>query len=134
MSTSIDFLSLEDAENVVGNKLGMFFVAHTYAVLIGTNADSMDSVNGTDTVHMAGVYPQLETSSTAKLSRNSQYCVFIRLFERDSTTSPWREITDQFVTKNWSNCYCTTIQLPDVLRLVRDGKMEVLKECLKFGG
>lgn len=134
MSSSIDFLAFEDSACPFSDKRGMFFVYHTYGVLLTTATDSLEAVTGSDTVNMVQLFPQLETSSTAQLSSNGQFCVFIRLFERDSSSLPWREITEQFVSKNWTNCYCSVIQLPDVLRLVRDGKIEVLKECLKFGG
>lgn len=69
-----------------------------------------------------------------KSDKASQYSSLVSIYERDNLADDdgWRRVE---LTHNEQSAgfYVSNDAIPDALRLVRDGNIEALRECLRFG-
>lgn len=69
-----------------------------------------------------------------KSDKTSQYSSLVSIYERKDLTDDhgWKRVE---LTHNEQSAgfYLSNDAIPDALRLVRDGNIEALRECLRFG-
>jgi len=131
--SSIQFFTVEDNDTMFSQSLFATYGKH--GVLIQRRCSEMSTMSDEDREFVRALFKD-EFNQDMTLRYSDEYSVYVRLFERDNCDDPWREITAQFTSRSYYSrgIYVNYSQLPDVLRLVRDNKLEALKECLCYGG
>lgn len=119
---------LDTADNL--HDTGLFYAGYNYALYIPNGVPSTfsepEDLNGWNSVR-PNEHTQLHKSE-------SSYSIRIRVFKRIGSVDEWRDISTEISKSGLETLYVTAGQLPDAMRLVRDGSIHALRECLNFGG
>lgn len=119
--------------NVIGT--GLFYVGYNYALLLPCGIPQEYAMPPSLAEYEQVMRPGHCETDYLKVVDN--YSVRVRVFQRDGygdSKQPWRDITHTITNGRQDDVYISAAQLPDAMRLVREGLIHALIECVKFGG